>query len=147
MSKSCPLVFRKIDATISKVSTALVLSGIAAYLMTHHVAILLCIIADFLIRLSGQKVYSPIYLCAHAIQKTLRLHVKMEDAGGKRLASFFGLAFTAGLVITHFQGWTIANSVTAIVFIGCAVPEILFGYCIACKFYTLANKIYPKGFA
>lgn len=147
MSKSCPLLYRKIDATISKVSTALILAGIAVYLFTQHVTILLFIIVDFVIRLSGKRGYSPVYLCALAIQKTLHLEVKMEDEGGKRLASFFGLAFTAGLVITHFQGWTLANGVLAIVFIGCAVPEILFGYCIACKFYTLANKIYPKGFA
>ena len=147
MSKVCPLVFRQIDATISKISTTLVLSSLCIYLLTMHVAILVFISIDFVIRLSGKKIFSPIYLCANLIQKLFHLPVKMEDAGGKRLAAFFGLAFTIGMIITHYAGWMVANTLIAIIFALCAIPEILFGYCIACKFYTLAKHIYPKGFA
>lgn len=146
MSKVCPVVFRKIDATTSKISTVLVLCSLCTYLVTMHVVILFFISVDFLIRLSGKKTFSPIHLCANAIQKLLRLPVRMEDAGAKRLAAFFGLAFTVGMIITDYQGWMIANTVIAIIFALCAIPEILFGYCIACKFYTLAKSIYPKGF-
>lgn len=147
MSKVCPLVFRQIDATISKISTTLVLSSLCIYFLTMHVGILFFISIDFVIRLSGKKIFSPIYLCANLIQKLFHLPVKMEDAGGKRLAAFFGLAFTIGMIITDYEGWMVANILIAIIFALCAIPDILFGYCIACKFYTLAKRIYPKGFA
>lgn len=146
MPKVCPLAFRLIDATTSKISTALVLSSLFAYLATMHVAILLFIAIDFIIRLSGKKKFSPVFICASAIQKLLHLPVKVEDAGGKRLAAFFGLGFTVGMIITHFGGWMVANTIIATIFAVCAIPEILFGYCIACKFYTLAKRVYPKAF-
>lgn len=146
MSKVCPLIFRQIDATISKISTALVVSSIFMYLMTLQVGILFFIAIDFVIRLSGKKKYSPIYLSAHAIQKAFHLSVKMEDAGGKRLAAFFGFAFTVGMIITYYEEWMVANSVIAVIFVSCAIPEILFGYCIACKIYTLVIKFFPNRF-
>lgn len=146
MPKVCPLAFRLIDATTSKISTALVLASLFAYLATMHVAILLFIAIDFIIRLSGKKKFSPVFICASAIQKLLHLPVKVEDAGGKRLAAFFGLGFTIGMIITHFGGWMVANTIIATIFAVCAIPEILFGYCIACKFYTLAKRVYPKAF-
>lgn len=146
MPKVCPLAFRLIDATTSKISTALVLASLFTYLATMHVAILLFIAIDFIIRLSGKKKFSPLFICASAIQKLLHLPVKVEDAGGKRLAAFFGLGFTIGMIITHFGGWMVANTIIATIFAVCAIPEILFGYCIACKFYTLAKRVYPKAF-
>lgn len=147
MSKVCPLVFRHIDATVSKISTVVVLSQIVFYFMTMQVAFLFLVAIDFAIRLSGYKLFSPIYLLSLGIQKIFHLPVKMEDAGGKRLAAFFGLAFTLGIIITHYGEWTIASIMIAVIFALCALPDIFFGYCIACKFYTLAQKIFPKRFA
>lgn len=147
MSQACPLLFRQVDSTISKISTSIILAGIVLYFMTMYVVILFFIAADFGIRLSGYKVFSPIYLAALGMQKIFDLPIRMEDAGAKRLAAFFGLAFTVGIVLTHFVQWTAASYVIAVVFALCAIPEILFGYCIACKFYTLLQKVFPKRFA
>jgi hypothetical protein len=32
------------------------------------------------------------------------------------------------------------------VFLFCATLELIFGYCIACKIYYIAKKLYPNGF-
>ncbi|HEX5623172.1 MAG TPA: DUF4395 domain-containing protein [Sulfuricurvum sp.] len=144
MSKACPLLFRQIDATISKINSIVVLAIIALYFVTMHVAVLYFLIIDYTIRLSGWKHFSVINLFSSGVQTVFHLPVKMEDAGGKRLAAFFGLAFTVAIMVTYYLEWPAAGVIIALIFALCAVPDILFGYCIACKMYTLSRKFFPK---
>ncbi len=146
MSLSCPLLFRQVDAIVSKISTMIVIVFLGIYFLTHWVPVLFFIIIDLAIRLSGHKEHSPIYISAQCIQGILNLPSKMEDAGGKRLAAFFGLIFILGILITHFLGLTAVQIGIAIVFLVCALPDILFNYCIACKIYTCTKRFYPKAF-
>lgn len=144
MSKACPLLFRQIDATISKINSIVVLAIIALYFVTMHAAVLYFLIIDYTIRLSGWKHFSVINLFSSGVQTVFHLPVKMEDAGGKRLAAFFGLAFTVAIMVTYYLEWPAAGVIIALIFALCAVPDILFGYCIACKMYTLSRKFFPK---
>jgi hypothetical protein len=144
MSQVCPLLFRQIDATIAKLSAALVLVGLIAYVITACPAILIAVILDFVIRLSPYKPLSPIYQGAMFIQKVLKMPVNMTDAGAKRLAAYFGLTFTVGMLIAHFFAMTLLMWVIASIFIGCIVLDLLFDYCIACKVYTLYFKLFSK---
>jgi hypothetical protein len=146
MSQVCPLLFRQIDATVSKISAAVVSGGVITYLITFQKWILIVLIIDFVLRLGGYKKISPIFQCANSFQKLFALPVRMEDAGAKRLAAFFGLAFMIGMLIGDIGGWIFAVWIIAGVFMTCVVLDILFDYCIACKIYSSAKKIYPKGF-
>ena len=93
MSQSCPLLFRQIDATITKINAFLVMGSIVFYLVTMQKWILVFLVLDFLIRLSGYKMLSPIFKISSELQKIFKLPVRLEDAGSKRLAAFFGLFF------------------------------------------------------
>lgn len=146
MSKSCPLLFRKIDATTSKISTAAVITGIAIYFVTLNPLILVFLIIDFILRLSSYKSYSPIFFLSSYSQKILHIPTHMIDAGGKRLAAFFGLAFTVFILIAHLLSMYNAGVILAVLFAACAIPDILFEYCIACKIYSFSKKIFPKAF-
>lgn len=146
MSLSCPLLFRQVDATVSKISTTIVIGFLGVYFMTVWVPILFFLILDLVVRLSGHKEYSPIYISAQCLQGFMNLPVKMEDAGGKRLAAFFGMVFILGILITHFLDLLLLQKAIAIVFLICALPDILFNYCIACKIYTCTKRFYPKAF-
>lgn len=146
MSQVCPLLFRQIDATTVKVTATMVMSFVIIYLVTSYIAILGFLILDFTIRLSGYKLYSPLFRSAELIQHLLRLPIKMEDAGAKRLAAFFGLFFMIGMVVSHAIGWNSGIWIFALVFMSCVLLDLLFNYCIACKVYALSKKIYPKGF-
>lgn len=146
MSQVCPLLFRQIDANTVKVTATMVMSMVIIYLMTSYLAILWFMIFDFTIRLSGYKHYSPLFRSAEWIQQLAKLPTKMEDAGAKRLAAFFGLFFMVAMVVSHIINWTAGIWIFAIIFISCVVLDLLFNYCIACKVYALAKKIYPKGF-
>lgn len=146
MSQQCPLIFRQVDATVTRINTLFVVVGIIAFLATQNPIILMVLIVDFALRLYGYKYLSPINISSLWIQKKGSLPVKMEDAGAKRLAAFFGIGFTIALLICSLVGAYTVGVFIAGIFLFCAGLELLFGFCIACKIYTIAKKIYPKGF-
>lgn len=146
MAQQCPLIFRHVDANIVRINTLFVIISVIGFLFTQSVSILLLLSVDFLLRLCGYKHISPIHNLSLLIQRNLSIPVKMEDAGAKRLAAFFGLGFTVALVIFHLIGVKLAIDAIAAIYLFCASLELLFGYCIACKIYYIAKKVYPKGF-
>jgi hypothetical protein len=146
MSQQCPLIFRQVDATVTRINTLFVIIGIVVFLVTQISIILCLMIVDFILRLYGYKQYSPINISSLYIQKKFALTVKMEDAGAKRLAAFFGTGFTIALLIGSWLGADLAVTFIAGIFLFCAALELLFGYCIGCKIYYIVKKIYPKGF-
>jgi hypothetical protein len=146
MSQQCPLIFRQVDATVTRINTLFVVIGIVTFLWTQSTIVLMVLIADFILRLYGFKQYSPINISSLYIQKKLALPVKMEDAGAKRLAAFFGTGFTIALLIGSWLGADLAVAFIAGIFLFCAALELFFGYCIGCKIYYIVKKIYPKGF-
>ncbi|MDO9056055.1 MAG: DUF4395 domain-containing protein [Sulfuricurvum sp.] len=146
MAQQCPLIFRQIDATVVRINTLFVISAISAFLVTHNWVILILLVIDFILRLYGYKHLSPIQNMSLFIQRKLSFPVKMEDAGAKRLAAFFGVGFTVALLIAY---WLNADSAVLIIggiFLFCASMELFFGYCVGCKIYYIAKKLYPKGF-
>lgn len=147
MAQQCPLIFRQIDATVTRINTLFVILGIVGFLATGNILILLFLIIDFFLRLYGYKRFSLINGLSLTIQKKLSLSVKMEDAGAKRLAAFFGLIFSIVLSVASLLNADVTVHITAGIFLFCASLELLFGYCIACKIYYIAKKIYPRGFA
>jgi hypothetical protein len=147
MAQQCPLLFRQVDATVTRINTFFVIIGIIGFLVTQSAFVLILLIIDFFLRLYGYKHLSPINNSSLFIQKRFLLSVKMEDAGAKRLAALFGVAFTIALLIASWLEADLAVAIIAGIFLSCAALELFFGYCIACKIYYIAKKLYPKGFA
>ena len=146
MSQQCPLLFRQVDATVTRINTLFVMGGVIAYLLTGSAIILLLLIVDFLLRLFGYKHISPTQNASLWIQRRFSLPSKMEDAGAKRLAACFGVGFMAALAVLHFLGTAWAVNAIAAVYLLCAGLDLFFGYCIACKIYHVTKKIYPGRF-
>lgn len=146
MSQACPLLFRQVDANISKISAATVSIGVIVYLLTMQKIILIFIIIDFILRLSLHKGFSPIFRASCFIKRVLNLETRLEDAGAKRLAAIFGLTFSIAMLGLDFLGLILGIWIVAAVFITCVVLDLLFDYCIACKVYSIAKKLYPKWF-
>ena len=144
MAQQCPLLFRQVDATVTRINTLFVIAGVIAYLMSGIVAIIVAVMADFLLRLSGRKEISPTQNASLWIQRTFSLPPRMEDAGAKRLAGYFGAGFMAAIVFFHGLGWAV-HAVAAL-YLACASLELFFGFCVGCKLYYITKKIYPRGF-
>lgn len=146
MAQQCPLLFRQVDATVTRINTLFIMSGVVGYMMTYSLVILAVLITDFLLRLYGLKHLSPVQNASLWIQRRFSLPEKMEDVGAKRLAALFGVGFIAAMALFHLLQMPLLVNVAAAVYLFCAALDLLFGYCIACKIYHLAKKIYPKGF-
>jgi hypothetical protein len=146
MAQQCPLLFRQVDATVIRINTLFIIVGVIGFLMSYNVFILIFLITDFFLRLSGRKQLSPIQQMSLMIQKKFSLSTKMEDAGAKRLAAIFGVGFMIAILIASLLNSVIAVHALAGIFLVCAGLELLFGYCIACQIYHIAKKLYPRGF-
>lgn len=145
MSQVCPLLFRQLDSTISKISSSTVMVAVIVYLIASCKLILVFLIIDFIIRLSGKKSFSPIFLFASGVQVVFKLPTRLEDAGAKRLAAFFGLSFMVGILVSDLLKCEIGVWIFALSFMGCVVLDLLFDYCIACKVYSAFGKLFPAG--
>lgn len=146
MAQQCPLLFRQVDATVIRINTLFIIVGVIGFLMSYNVFILVFLITDFFLRLSGRKQLSPIQQMSLMIQKKFSLPTKMEDAGAKRLAAIFGIGFMIAILIASLLNSVIVVHALVGIFLVCAGLELLFGYCIACQIYHIAKKLYPRGF-
>lgn len=146
MSTQCPLIFRQVDATVTRINTLFVMAGVIAFLFSGGWFLLVLLIIDFLLRLYGYKTISPIQNVSLMIQRKFSLKEQMEDAGAKRLAAFFGVGFMVALLTFHFLDIAWMVQVVAVIYLSCAALDLFFGFCLACKIYHLAKKIYPRGF-
>lgn len=146
MAQVCPLLFRQVDATVTRINTFFVISGVLFYLFSGAEWILVMLIIDFLLRLYGYKKFSPTQRVSLLIQNKLNLSPKMEDAGAKRLAAYFGTAFMIAMTLCDISGMEWIGYFIAMIYLACAGLDLFFGFCIACKIYYFSKKIYPKGF-
>ncbi|HQS65768.1 MAG TPA: DUF4395 domain-containing protein [Sulfuricurvum sp.] len=146
MSKGCPIIFRQVDSTISKISAIFVSTGVITYLITMQKFILIFLILDFMVRLSKYKRFSPIFRTSSFIKVFLNLPTHLEDAGAKRLAAIFGLIFTVGILVSGFLGLQYSVWIIAFIFLLCVALDVFLDYCIACVFYSFFKRMYPKGF-
>ena len=99
MSQACPVAFRKIDGTISRLNAFSVSFFLLAFLLTHQTWLLYIMGADFIIRVYGKKVFSPFFNISTIIKKTFNLKTDMVDAGAKRVAAQLGIFFVFLLLI------------------------------------------------
>jgi hypothetical protein len=121
------------------------MAAVIVYLIASCKLILVFLIIDFMIRLSGKKSFSPIFLFASGVQAVFKLPTRLEDAGAKRLAAFFGLSFMVGILVSDLLKCEIGVWIFALSFMGCVVLDLLFDYCIACKVYSAFGKLFPAG--
>lgn len=143
MAQACPLIFRQIDGTVARLNALSVTIVLIIFLITTEPLLLLFLAMDFMIRLYGRKPLSPVYQLSLAFKKLLGLQTAMTDAGAKRLAGHFGLAFVFITLAAYFLQLSVIMYGAAALFLFCLILELLFGYCIGCKIYFLYRKLLP----
>lgn len=144
MSYSCPLNFVQVDSNASRLSSLIVASLVIIHLMTSCMLILLFLILDFSVRLFVDKKYSPIWIVALALRKTLKIEEKFTDGGAKRLAGIFGLIFVSSLLITNIFELQTLTFIVAGIFLACSLLDVFINYCLGCQIYYIIKKLYPS---
>jgi hydrogenase/urease accessory protein HupE len=141
MAPACPIAFRQIDGTITRINSLSISMMLMAYLFSSEIIFIYILGIDLIIRLFINKKLSPINLISNLIKALIRAQTHNTDAGAKRLAAYFALGFSWTVIALHALGlFNIAN-VVAVIFVSCSVTELLFNYCIGCKIYFIYKKI------
>lgn len=142
MAKSCPIAFRTIDNTVSRLNSMSIGLLLIAYLLTLQQWILLLIIYDFTVRLYGNKNYSLIQKLSLTIQKRLMLKHDPIDAGAKRVAAMMGLGMGILLFFLSFTEVELLLYIIAAFFLICASMEFLISFCLGCEVYHIYKKFF-----
>ena len=146
MAQSCPLAFRQIDGTIARLNAFSVFLLLTLFIVVPNPFILLFLGADYMVRLYGNKNFSPVFQVSRIIQKIFHFRAEMTDAGAKRLAAHFGLLFVFISLAANLAGLTVVMYAATVVFMFCLALELLFSYCIGCKIYFIYRKFIPEEF-
>jgi hypothetical protein len=144
MAQVCPLIFRQIDGTIARLNALSVFLLLVLFVFWPNSLILLFLGIDFMIRLYGNKSFSPVFQVSKVLKKLFGFKTEMTDAGAKRLAAHFGLFFVFAALASNLSGLIIMTYVTVAVFLLCLGMELLFNYCIGCKIYFIYRKFVPE---
>ena len=144
MAQSCPLAFRQIDGTIARLNALSVFVLLTLFVFFPDPSILLFLGADFMVRLYGNKQFSPVFQLSKGLKKMLHLRSEMVDAGAKRLAAHFGLFFVFLSLSANLMGLEMLMYGAVSVFLFCLSLELLFAYCIGCKVYFIYRHFVPE---
>ena len=144
MSQSCPLAFRQIDGTIARLNAFSVFVFLTLFVFIPNPLILMLVGADFMIRLYGNKQYSPFFRFSKVLQERFKLPSVMVDAGAKRVAAHFGLFFVFIALGANLAGLSVLMYATVALFLFCLSLELLFAYCIGCKVYFIYRHFIPE---
>jgi len=144
MTQSCPLAFRQIDGTITRLNAFSVFLMLMLFVVFPNPFVLTLLAIDLMVRLYGNKAYSPVFQISKGLKKLFKLKSEMVDAGAKRLASYFSLLFVLLMLSAYAADITLLMYAAAAIFLFCLALELLFGYCIACKIYFVYRKFVPE---
>lgn len=139
-SKSCPVSFKLIDGTVSRIGAYFVILFILAYLFTSQILFLSILVLDFLIRIYTNKAYSIIFQLSRFVKKRLKLETKMTDGGAKSLAIQFGLLLSILLLFEVLFNFQLAFYITVAIFLVCTTLEAFFNYCVGCEIFYILKR-------
>jgi len=141
MAPTCPITFRQIDGTIVRINAVSLSLMLAAYLFSGQIAFIYVLGIDLIIRLFINKRLSPINQISRLIKVLIRAKTNNTDAGAKRLAAYFALAFSCGVILLHSFGLVNEAKGLSSVFILFSSLEVLFNFCVGCKIYFIYKRL------
>ena len=71
-----------------------------------------------------------------------KIETVLCDAGAKRVAAQFGLAFVLMSLIAYFFSNIYVVYLIIGIFLSCASLELFFGYCVGCKVYFIYKRFF-----
>jgi len=141
MAQACPINFSSVDNTVSRTVSFFSAVAVALFFETGSLLWLYALGADLLVRLYGNKHYSPLFLAASGIKRALRLPTQRVDGAAKKVAGHFGLFFIVLQISAAHFGLHAALVGAAAVYVLCLVLDVLFSFCVGCKVYYLYRML------
>ena len=144
MSQSCPINFQTYDSTVARVASFLTALLLALYLQSGYALYVWIILLDLSVRVFVDKRYSPLYHVARFLKERLKLQSVKKDGASKKLATYFGLLFSFGIILFDTLHMQMGTVVLSGIFLTCLLLDTFFDFCLGCKIYYIVKKIYPS---
>jgi hypothetical protein len=141
MAQACPINFSSVDNTVSRTVSLFSAGIVVLFIVTGHLFWLYALGTDLLVRLYGNKQYSPLFRAAVGLKRILRLPSHKVDGAAKKVAGHFGLLFIVLQIMTVSLGLHYTFGAIAAVYLLCLLMDVAFNFCVGCKVYYLYRLI------
>lgn len=139
--QACPINFKRTDSIVARTASFLTACIVIVSVLGGFVSPLYLLGADLMVRLYGNKSFSPIHRLSEVIKRLCRFPTFEVDAAAKMVAGHFGLLFITLLIIAMHLQLTMALAVITGVYVTCLLLDVLIGYCVGCKVYFIYLSI------
>jgi hypothetical protein len=140
MSKVCPITYRRVDASRTRIVAWGIVVLLIAILLTEHYWVATILFLDFTLRLLRLYWVSPLYLFACLLQKIMGMRRCQSDEGPKRFALYLGWAVSSGIVLLYLFGFSAYGNLLVLLLLACALSEAVFDLCVGCRFYEWLTR-------
>ena len=137
INKSCPISPDLVNARLTRIYSLYTFITILVYAYTPFKEIIFITAFDFAIRIFIGIKYSPICSGIKYVLNITNYKPTMVNAGPKKFAAKIGFLFTVLMSISYILDSSLSSIILAHISILAVGAEALFGYCIACKVYSL----------
>ena len=137
----CPINYKRVDENVARFNAAITVLLLAVYLISGQAAIVVFLLADFLLRGFELPQYSPLARVSKGLTKVLSIQPKIINAGPKFFAAKIGAFFSLSILVSLLAGVPSVAVVLSVVFGVCAFLEAAIGFCLACTIYPYLFKL------
>jgi len=141
MEKYCPIVTETVDTKLIKANALFVLIILSASLLLQIPSLIFIVAVDFSIRVFFGVKNSPVCRIISRSLKIMNIKQYKVNAGPKKLAAKFGLAFSFIIIFFQLMDFPNVAIIITMVFIVLTALEVFFSYCLVCTIYPYLNKI------
>ena len=141
INASCPISPELVNSKLTRIYSFFTLTTIIIYAYTPYKEIIFISSIDFFIRIFFGVKYSPICIFIRYILNIGNFKTEMVNAGPKKFAAKIGFLITVLMSISYIFNFTTTSLIIAHISIIAVGAEAVFGYCVACKIYSLGPKI------
>jgi hypothetical protein len=143
-SAFCPISNKKINEKVARLNAGFTILVLLIYAFTQSIITVIILGIDFFIRGSESAQYSPIRALSKFTVESLHLKPQYVNEGPKKFAARIGFVFSVLVIIAQIAGLPITANIIASIFGICAFLEGVFGFCIACRIYPFAYKLFYR---
>jgi hypothetical protein len=137
----CPLSEKTIDEKVVRFNAAFTVALLVIFAFTQSVIPLLLLAADFLLRAVDLSNFSLLKMSSQGLVRCLSLKANHINAGPKIFAARLGFVMVlATITAVVFDFGTTAYALASILGL-LSLLEAVFGFCLACKIYTILYRL------
>lgn len=137
MREACPISNQQVNEKAARLNALIVLAALISFLWTKAPWIVLLLGIDFFLRGFSKPSFSFISAISCKLLVVLASKPRLVNAGPKIFAAKIGFIFCSLIFLSQVFGFYALATSLAGLMVFFAFLESFFGYCVACKIYSL----------